>query len=102
MITERQSAFAGEMAPLGLVRRGKARRQHVKRFYALAKKLGTGLVSEVVPNKLQAREKDRQKDPNPPLSAITHYHDEEVGAKMVKGLRTLDLRILAIDPAQQT
>ncbi len=61
-----------------------------------------GTAHEVVQSKLQASEKDRQKDPNPPLSAIIHYHDEEVGAKMVKVLKTLDVRILAIDPAQHT
>jgi hypothetical protein len=105
LMTKMQTSFAAEMAPLGLVRGvegSKAHHQDVKRFYALAKELGPGLANEVVQAQLQASEKDRQKDPNPPLSATIHYHNEEVGAKMVKVLRTLDLSILAIDPAQQT
>ena len=105
LMTEMQTSFAEEMAPLGLVRGvegSKAQHQDVKRFYALAKELGPGLASEVVQAKLQANEKERQKDPNQPLSATIHYHNEEVGAKMVKEFRTLDLRIMAINPAEQT
>lgn len=102
---EMQTSIAEEMAPLGLVRGvegSKAHHQDVRRFYALAKELEPGLANEAVQARLQANEKDRQKDPNPPLSALIYYHNEEVGAKMVKVLRTLDLRILAIDPVQQT
>ena len=100
-----QTNIAEEMAPLGLIRGvegSKARHQDVKRFYELAKELGMGTAHEVVQARLQASEKDRQKDPNPPLSAIIHYHNEEVGVKMVKELRKLDLRILGIDPEQHT
>ncbi|RZK43273.1 MAG: hypothetical protein EOO61_05070 [Hymenobacter sp.] len=105
LMSEMQTSIADEMAPLGLIRGvegSKAHHQDVKRFYELAKELGMGTAHEVVQAQLQASEKDRQKDPNPPLSALIHYHDEEVGAKMVKVLKTLDLRILAIDPTQQT
>lgn len=105
LMTEMQTSFADDMAPLGLVRGVKGNRaqhQDVKRFYALAEQLTPGLAQETVQAQLQASEKDRQKDPNPPLSAIIHYHNEEVGAKMVKVLETLDVRILAIDPAQHT
>jgi len=102
---EMQTSIAEEMAPLGLIRGvegSRAHHQDVKRFYELAKELGMGIAHEIVQAKLQASEKDRQKDPNPPLSALIHYHNEEVGVKMVKELRKLDLRILAIDPKQHT
>ena len=100
-----QTSIAEEMAPLGLIRGvegSKAHHQDVKRFYELAKELGMGTAHEVVQARLQASEKDRQKDLNPPLSALIYYHNEEVGASMVKVLKTLDVRILAIDPVEQT
>jgi hypothetical protein len=96
-----QSSIAEEMAPLGLIRGvegSKAHHQEVKRFYELAKELGMGTAHEVVQAKLQASEKDRQKDPNPPLSANIFYFEKEAGPKMLKVLETLDLRILAVDP----
>jgi hypothetical protein len=105
LMRDMQTSIAEEMAPLGLVRGvegSKAHHQDVKRFYELAKELGMGTAHEVVQAKLQASEKDRQKDPNPPLSAVIYYHDEGVGAKMVKELKKLDLRILAIDPEKHT
>lgn len=104
-LRDMQTSIAEEMAPLGLVRGvkgSKAKHQDVQRFYALAEQLTPGLAQETVQAKLQTSEKDRQKDPNPPVSALIYYHDEKVGAAMVKVLNTLDLRILAIDPEQQT
>lgn len=105
LMRDMQTSIAEEMAPLGLVRGvegSKAQHQDVQRFYALANELGPGLANEVVQAKLQANEKDRQKDLNPPVSALIYYHDEGVGAAMVKVLKTLDLHILAIDPEKQT
>jgi hypothetical protein len=105
LMRDMQTSIAEEMAPLGLVRGvegSKAHHQDVKRFYELAKELGMGTAHEVVQAKLQASEKNRQKDPNPPLSAEIFYHNEVVGAKMVKELKKLDLRILAIDPEKHT
>ena len=105
LMRDMQTSIAEEMAPLGLIRGvegSKAQHQDVKRFYALAKELGMGIAHEIVQARLVASEKDRQKDPNPPVSALIYYHDEKVGAAMVKVLNTLDLRILAIDPEQQT
>ncbi|MDQ2751633.1 MAG: plasmid recombination protein [Bacteroidota bacterium] len=105
LMSEMQTSIAEEMAPLGLVRGvagSKAEHQDVQRFYTLANELAPGLANEVVQAKLQASEKDRQKDLNPPLSATIYYHNEEVGASMAKELRKLDLRILTIDPIEQT
>jgi hypothetical protein len=101
-----QTSIAEEMAPLGLIRGvegSKAHHQDVKRFYELAKELGMGTAHEVVQAKLQASEKDRQKDPNQPLSALIHYYDERGGANMVQDLRALDtVQIQAIDRVERT
>jgi hypothetical protein len=101
-----QTSIAEEMAPLGLVRGvegSKAQHQDVKRFYELAKELGMGTAHEIVQARLQASEKERQKDPNPPLSAIIYYHDEKVGANIAEDLRALDtVRVLKIDLKERT
>jgi hypothetical protein len=101
-----QSSIAAEMAPLGLVRGvegSKAKHQDVQRFYALAEQLTPGLAHETVQAKLQASEKDRQKDLNPPLTALIHYHDERIGANILEDLRALDsVRIQKIDPVERT
>lgn len=106
LMRDMQTSIAEEMAPLGLIRGvegSKAHHQDVQRFYTLAKELGMGTAHEVVQARLQASEKDRQKGPNPPLSALIHYRNEEVGARIVKNLRELNsVRILAIDPSEQT
>jgi len=105
LMRDMQTSFAEEMAPLGLVRGvegSRAHHQDVKRFYALAEELTPGLAKETVQARLQVSDQERQKDLNPPLSATIYYHNEEVGAKMVKELRKLDLHILAIDPKEQT
>lgn len=101
-----QTSIAEEMAPLGLIRGvegSKARHQDVKRFYELAKELGMGTAHEVVQARLQVSEKERQKDPNPPLSALIYYHDDRTGANMVEDLRKIDsVRVQAIDKTQRT
>ncbi|MBB4603584.1 hypothetical protein HNQ93_004211 [Hymenobacter luteus] len=101
-----QTSIAEEMAPLGLVRGvegSKAQHQDVKRFYELAKELGMGTAHEVVQARLQASERERQKDPNPPLSALIYYHDDRTGANMVEDLKKLDsVRVQAIDTTQRT
>jgi hypothetical protein len=101
-----QTSIAEEMAPLGLIRGvegSKAHHQDVKRFYELAKELGMGTAHEVVQARLQASEKERQKDPNPPLTALIYYHDDRTGANMVEDLRKLDsVRVQAIDKSQRT
>lgn len=101
-----QTSIAEEMAPLGLIRGvegSKAHHQEVKRFYALAEELGMGTAHEVVQARLQDSEKDRQKDSNPPLSALIHYHDDKVGANIVEDLRALDsVRIRTIDLVART
>jgi len=106
LMRDMQTSIAEEMAPLGLIRGvegSKAHHQDVQRFYTLAKELGMGTAHEVVQARLQDSEKDRQKDPNPPRSALIYYHDDRAGANMVEDLRKLDsVRVQAIDTTHRT
>ena len=100
-----QTSIAEEMAPLGLIRGvegSKAHHQDVKRFYELAKELGMGTAHEVVQARLQASEKDRQKDPNPPLSALIYYYNEHIAGRILDDLRTVGVRVLEKDDVQKT
>lgn len=105
LMRDMQTSIAEEMAPLGLIRGvegSKAHHQDVQRFYTLAKELGMGTAHEIVQARLQASEKDRQKDPNPPLSALIHFPDDRVGTLILDSLRPLDVRVLNKDDVQKT
>lgn len=104
-LRDMQTSIAEEMAPLGLVRGvegSKAKHQDVQRFYALAEQLTPGLAQETVQAKLQTSEKDRQKDSNPPLSALIYYHDEQVGTNILEDLRAVGVRVLEKNDVQKT
>lgn len=106
LMSKMQDSLAEEMAPLGLVRGvkgSKAHHQDVQRFYTLAEQLTPGLANETVQARIQTSEKDRQKDLNPPLSALIYYHDDRVGTNIVDSLRELDsMRVLGVDKEQRT
>lgn len=96
-----QDSFGEEMAPLGLVRGvkgSKAHHQEVKRFYALAEELTPGLAAETIQARLQASDKDRQKDLHPPLVAHIHLHEERMVEDVLKALDKLNVDVLATDP----